>query len=603
MAELDPNIILHGYTPLDVERGQQQNAGLKLQNVESQQKIDQTKHDMNYQKTLADIMAKRTRAKNAPAQPAATPDPSGEPVETDTDDPGSPGLPGESYKTTAPPQSQPDANAAATLPDEGKPTQANNVPAPKGSPAVSPAAQSAPDFITDMRGVQQDLAEAGYGPEALKMNPALMEAAVKGLQIAKDQHELFAKQHDQIASIAAGVLQNKVDTSEQDPVKLQAQKDAFIGAYHVANQNLLKNGLESPQDFQQHEQMAAQGYTPDLERNLRGLVSAATNSVALNGMLTKRIADNSEALLRGSETTEHTSKTFEQDLKNAGQTIRGVVDQGSFDKWFKGQPKSVQDATEALYKRGYSGGIINEIATLGQNEEQRAREADARLRIADTEKQRDIVNDQRKERESFLESVKRTGANADKQQYNRDYSQIVKLQDKERNLYALRSRLGEQLAQAGTPGAEFQYIQANGSAKPSSLMHQTGKKKPDPKEMAAAVSDMKSRYDAATESLKEIVNQKYDITKDTGKISREDAISAVEGKHGDPGPSLPTALKAVKSQPAAPAAATPTPVKSAPTPTATIPDAAKKILKEGTVQSFKNGQEWTLRNGQAVRVK
>lgn len=416
--------------------------------------------------------------------------------------------------------------------------------------------------VYDQEGINRDLTAAGYGPEAIVNDKNRAEALTKVV----DQHiktlDETAKRQKILADSVASVPQTNFN--ETDPQKLAQQQSDSQAAAIQQLRYAVQNGGIDPGMEQQLEQQIRAGWTPQLQAQMVRLGKVVTSAHEQHIEALDATREHREQITANSTNTERDLSSQQKRLANAAQTATTVRDQGSLDSWYgKLSPDAKKDFAD-VYKQGYSLQTVKDIENMGRTEEQRVRDAEIRS-------QHEIVNGQRAERESFLEANRVAGRNQDRAQLARDYSALTKLQSDERKAYVERSRLAQELANAKS-GKPWLYIQKGGGTKPSSQLA-------GDTDQQSAISDMQARKDALTDSVKEIINQKYDITRDTGRVSREEALAAVEGEQP----------KEKKVEPPAPIvktpkAASPTPaVKQARTLDASKPadmDIAREYLKK-----------------------
>jgi hypothetical protein len=344
MAELDPNIVLHALTPLDIRHANDQHQNYAdvhtsagLSNTEAQQKIDQTNYDVNFRKKLNDLLSDPSMydgipKKTAP-QPTVTPptDAMGNP--TGIMGPQSDGVgnrpslaAGDGPNPTGPGTGvadntglSGDAAPAGPAPTSPVDTGDGSSSAAGSSPAASPNGRIT--LNTDR--MQSALGKMGYGYEAMKMNPAIQAAVEKGLKIQKDQYDLIAAHHERLGSRAAGILRIPVDESNPDPKA--PDKQMFLAA--AVSQ--LKGGLEDGDINQAHAApimaLIQKGDIPDLKLQLGALVDAASKSTELH----KSVAEGLDEVTKRATGQEDLSK---KQTDNALQALSTVTDQAGLDR-------------------------------------------------------------------------------------------------------------------------------------------------------------------------------------------------------------------------------------------------------------------------------
>ncbi len=554
MAQLDPTLVFRGPGGVipDYNRTQQEKANLKgtgLDNQLRQQSVDmgdlkmeQVARARNAQRIYDDLVAKHTGQlgvadvsgtqpgvpetkddKGAPVgqlQPQGTNPTTDGPSMMTAPDEAPAGLPGEAAQSTPP-----NAEAAADvggLPRE-KPSSAKAAP-------VAPAA--APRFGTNWPEVFKGMVKAGYSQEAFAHDRQLQADMKLGLENHEKELTITAKKAEMMGAAAQSVLANKVDPNEPDPAKAQMQKQMWQTAAMTALQSGLKNGWID----QQHEQalmaQVQQGWTPQLESEVRQL---ADQGMKAHEQLTAHIAEAKEqrdALVFGPEQAKKMADARKAAMETAAQTVAGVVDQVSFDNWYKRQPQSVQDDVKALYQGGFNTETIGAIEAMGQTAQQREGNALRADAAADRRAQNDISNDFRRIMVGIAQENAARGSAQDRAERRADVSEGNKLQDREQEVAKAHGQIGKQLelAHAGKP---FYQIDDKGRTKG----HPIDKEKSlgGQEEFDAARAELEQRYEDLNAERADIVRRKNEILVKYGHEAWKPTAPKVE-KVGPPTP-------------------------------------------------------------------
>lgn len=399
---------------------------------------------------------------------------------------------------------------------EPSPVPAVSPNQPLGLKPMNPNDPSTYRVIYDNNGINNDLTAAGFGPEAIQNDKARAAA----LTTVVDQHIKALDETGKRMKVLADALTAVplTDFNETDPQKLQQQQqNSQFGAIQQLRYAVQNGGIDPSQEAVLEQQIRS-GWTPQLQQQVQMLANSATAAHDQHIEALDATREHREQLTANSTNSDRELQSQQRRLANGAQTSVAVHDQPSFDNWYNNLDDASKKDFADVYKRGYSPENLNLIQNMGRTEEQRVRDNEIRA-------QHDILNSQRQERQSFLEATRLAGRNQDKAQTDRDETALRKLQSDERKAYVERSRLAQELANAKS-GKPWLYIQKGGGTKQSSQIS-------DPNDQQAAVSDMQARHDALTDDLEEIINQKYDITKDTGKMSRADALAKVKAEAPD----------------------------------------------------------------------
>jgi len=428
----------------------------------------------------------------------------------------------------APPQQGvPPATATPSL----IPTQAA-VPAPTGGstePTLPPIDLRNPATYhveQDEDKYRESMDRSGHGDYGQLQSTNRQKALNSVYETQKNQYEAAAKKNQAVSDAALAVVgSGPINLDNPDQNAVEAQKAQWITNARFQMRRLMQAGIIKPQEEAAYEQIFNQGYSPQLYQTVKGIADSADGGVKHMKMEQEAVESRQRVLNGQSTRAKEDADRKKTYLGTMGQEAQALVpDNDAINRFVTRQPGELRPALREIADNPKltPQEKVDKIKAMGMTESQSVAAKQKETSADATQSYRDILIAQRDERESFTEGQKIAGRNIDKAQNARDSANLMKLQADERKAGLERSRLAQQIQNA-KDGKEFMYVQKGGGAKPSSLMS-------NPDDKTAAISDMQQRHDALTDDLKEIVNQKYDITKDTGTVSRAEALSKYESE-------------------------------------------------------------------------
>ena len=203
------------------------------------------------------------------------------------------------------------------------------------------------------------LADAGFGPEVLKLDAQRREDLTSAQKLIQEQVATNGAKAGRISSWLSTIP--TVDYAETDPNKLQAQSAAAQTAYASAAQGMLNEGLLPP------EVAAAERnrpYTPDVQAQVQQQIKAAYTAEQQQKNLAEHVKNLHEQAMFKSQEDEANAKADEAGTKaTAAQRSEAIstmpvfikgddkgnitseirqANQEALDQWRQKQPAAIQ---------------------------------------------------------------------------------------------------------------------------------------------------------------------------------------------------------------------------------------------------------------------
>lgn len=391
-------------------------------------------------------------------------------------------------------------------------------------------------LATDWSGVQDRLTDAGYGPEALKLNTERMQAQEAGLKLLHEQNQADLDRA-QFVSRTVGALP-QVDTAATPEVQAQ-QKAAWSASAIAGIGNLVKGGHMAPaQAAPILQQIQQTGWTPELAEQARqlqmqGLSTEQQIQHVQNGINAAREGKVANASVAHStaETAKLDAEALDKGKSDAAVQLSGATNAADYDaRRAKLDPKvaallpesKTLDFTDPKKLKDTQESIL----TSGMNAQQLQQHLDRK----DAQRTRDLAAESLAESRTANEEFRRFMTQGQPSPAQRKASSTIDFIDKgEPGLWKTAGAIAAQLKD-GNPLNVTTYVSKTGSAIPMDehLKQDSGKKVSH----EDAVRDMQSNLDATKDAIRKGINKKYDLMEQNGgepSVSRADALKAVDG--------------------------------------------------------------------------
>jgi hypothetical protein len=394
---------------------------------------------------------------------------------------------------------------------------------------------------TDWSGIQGDITNAGYGPEALALNKNILEAKEAGLKLIETQH--LADQA-KVAGFASAL--NSLPPVDPKAPGASDQIAAFNGAFPNVLANSVQKGVITPQQAQQYGAMFQQGgntWTPQLQMQIDGAKNGALTAQQAIEHGSKLIDQAREQTQVDSVVTHNKAETAKINAEmadkaksDAAALLSNATSAADYDaKKATVDPKvaaQLPDSKGLDFSDDGIEGTRDKILKSGMNAEQVANYEQKKISVASLAAAREANSIARQTSNDIRLQMLQGKPNPAQVQASKE---IDKLQTQENPLWSKLAQLNSALGD-GSKSADL-FIPEKGE-QPVKMSVKSGGDDDTAKQLTA---DMVARRNAIASQLKGFVKQKYDLGAKNGAeptVPLQDVLdkidAAVPGQKADP---------------------------------------------------------------------